>query len=180
MSEGPQQQPGVRVTHLDELDRIDVAGVLWRPVRRPLDVTAFGVNAYSADATGDALIEEHDETGAGSGKHEELYIVLTGHATFELNGRQQDAPAGTFLFISDPTVRRSAVAASTRTTRGCTTSWPATSRWPATARGRSGTSSAPSSTRASASGSSRTATSTRSATTRASRMGDQDPAESGR
>jgi hypothetical protein len=106
----------VRVAHLDELQRIDVAGVIWRPVRRPLQVTGFGVNAYTADATGDQLIEEHDETGAGSGKHEELYVVLTGHATFELDGRTQDAPAGTFLFIHDPTVRRSAVAAGPDTT----------------------------------------------------------------
>jgi hypothetical protein len=116
MTEESQELSGVRVTHLDELDRIEVADVIWRPVRRPLDVTAFGVNAYTADATGDQLIEEHDETGAGSGRHEELYVVITGRATFTLNGVEQDAPAGTFLFIHDPTVRRSAVAAGPDTT----------------------------------------------------------------
>ena len=66
-----------RVARIDELERIDVAGVHWRPIRRRLGVQAFGINGYSADA-GELLIEEHDETGAGAGAHEELYVVVTG------------------------------------------------------------------------------------------------------
>src|SRR5215212_3326634 len=54
-----------RVVRLDELDRIDVAGVHWHPVRKPLGITAFGINAYSADA-GEHLIEEHDESASGA------------------------------------------------------------------------------------------------------------------
>ncbi|MEA2292917.1 MAG: hypothetical protein QOE86_556, partial [Solirubrobacteraceae bacterium] len=70
-----------RVTRIGELEDISVAGIHLRPVRRPLGITAFGTNAFSADA-GERLIEEHDETGGGAGVHEELYVVLTGHATF--------------------------------------------------------------------------------------------------
>ena len=40
------------------------------------------------------MIEPHDEQGDGSGHHEELYIVMTGHAAFELDGEAIDAPAG--------------------------------------------------------------------------------------
>ena len=98
-----------RVARLDELDRISVAGVTWRPVRRRLRTRAFGVNAYSAD-DGEHLIEPHDETGPGAGRHEELYVVIAGRARFTVAGEEVDAPAGTFVFIRDPTVTRHAVA----------------------------------------------------------------------
>jgi hypothetical protein len=32
------------VARIDELERIDVAGVHWRPIRRRLGVQAFGIN----------------------------------------------------------------------------------------------------------------------------------------
>ena len=44
------------------------------------------------------MIEPHDELGDGSGKHEELYVVMTGRAEFELDGETHDAPAGTLVF----------------------------------------------------------------------------------
>ena len=97
-----------RVVHLDDLERIDVAGVHWRPIRRPLGISAFGINAYSADA-GEQLIEEHDETG-GPG-HEEVYLVVRGRATFTIAGDEVDAPAGTLVFLEDPAERRGATAA---------------------------------------------------------------------
>ena len=96
-----------KVVHLDELDRIDVAGVHWRPIRRRLGVSAFGINAYSADA-GEHLIEDHDETGGGG--HEEIYLVVRGRATFEVGGEKVPAPAGTLVFLDDPAQRRGAVA----------------------------------------------------------------------
>lgn len=82
----------------------------WKPVRHHLGLTAFGVNAYVAGTSGGMLIEDHDETGGGAGHHEELYVVIAGHARFTLDGEELDAPAGTFIAIHDPTVRRTAVA----------------------------------------------------------------------
>jgi hypothetical protein len=99
----------VRVTHLDQLEAIPVAGVTWRPVRRALGITGFGINAYSADA-GQRLIEEHDETGGGAGGHEELYVVVSGHATFTVDGEDIDAPAGTLVFVPAATSQRGATA----------------------------------------------------------------------
>ena len=39
------------VAHIDDLDRfpVDDEGLLWRPVRRRLGITAFGTNAYTAE-----------------------------------------------------------------------------------------------------------------------------------
>jgi hypothetical protein len=108
--------PAVRVTHLDETERIAVAGTIWRPLRRPLGVTAFGINAYTADNAGDDVIEPHDELGSGAGRHEELYLVVSGHARFEVAGAAIDAPAGTVVFVADPAAQRYAVAEAADTT----------------------------------------------------------------
>ena len=48
---------------------------------------------------------EHTEETLG---HEEVYVVLSGRATFTLGDESLDAPAGTVVFIRDPRVRRHA------------------------------------------------------------------------
>ena len=96
---------------LDELDSIPLfEGIVWHPVRRRLGIRAFGINAYTSEEPGQLVIEEHDETGGGAGGHEEVYVVVSGRATFTLGGETLDAPAGTLVFISDPAVKRKAVA----------------------------------------------------------------------
>src|SRR5215207_385001 len=79
-------------------------------LRGELGIGAFGVNAVRAVAAGTRVIGEHDEAGPGSDGHEELYIVLSGHAVFTVAGEQVDAPLGTAVFVRDPELRRSAVA----------------------------------------------------------------------
>jgi tetratricopeptide (TPR) repeat protein len=97
------------------METIHVAGVNWLPVRRALGITGFGVNAYSADR-GERLIEEHDETGGGAGGHEELYVILSGHAIFNVDAAEIDAPVGTMVFVPEPTSRRAATARADGTT----------------------------------------------------------------
>jgi len=101
--------------HVDDLDRVPLDHGEWRPVRRPLDITGFSANAYSARAAGDALIEPHDEDSPGSGRHEELYVVLAGAAAFTVDGDRVEAPTGTLLFVP-PGVRREALATAPDTT----------------------------------------------------------------
>jgi hypothetical protein len=101
---------GWEAVHLDELDAISVAGVVWHPVRRRLGIRAFGINAYTAEAVGKHVVEDHDESDGGAGGHEELYLVVRGRATFTVDGETLDAPSGTIVCIRDPKVRRSAVA----------------------------------------------------------------------
>jgi hypothetical protein len=87
------------VLALEQLARIQLAdGMQYRPIRKAMGISAFGINAYTADA-GQTVIEPHDELGAGSGRHEELYVVVTGAAEFELEGETTPAPAGTLLFV---------------------------------------------------------------------------------
>lgn len=101
------------VAHLDELERfpVDDEGLVWRPVRRRLGIEAFGCNAYTAEKAGDRVVEEHSEQNG----HEELYFVAGGRATFLLEDKEFDAPAGTFVFAR-PGTKRGAVAAEPGTT----------------------------------------------------------------
>jgi mannose-6-phosphate isomerase-like protein (cupin superfamily) len=96
-----------RSVHLDAIDPISVLNgtLLWRPVRRELGVEAFGINAYVAPNAGDDVVEEHTESSLG---HEEVYVVLSGRATFTVDDETLDAPAGTLVFIHDVDLRRHA------------------------------------------------------------------------
>ena len=100
---------GWKSVRLDDIEPIRVVDgkLLWRPVRRTLDIGAFGINAYFAPNVGDDVVEEHNEQALG---HEEVYVVLSGRATFSLDEETLDAPAGTVVFVRDPNVRRHAVA----------------------------------------------------------------------
>ena len=83
----------MKVLRLDEVEGFPVLGTLvWKPVRRTLGVTAFGINAYTAASAGDEVVEDHTEAQLG---HEEIYAVVAGRATFTVDGEEVDAPAGT-------------------------------------------------------------------------------------
>jgi hypothetical protein len=99
------------IARIDEIDEIDDGRCPWRPVRHHFGITSFGVNAFTAPKAGDRIINEHDEEG----EHEELYLVHTGRARFELDGEAVDAPAGTFVF-AERGVKRTAFAEEPGTT----------------------------------------------------------------
>ena len=94
------------VVTLDEM-ALGQVGAHWHPVRRTLGIQAFGINAWTATAAGQQVIGEHDESEGE--EHEEVYVVVSGHATFTLDGKTFDAPAGTVVHVPDPSVRRGAV-----------------------------------------------------------------------
>lgn len=108
---GPPR-PGYRAMHLDELDAVPWKGgrLTWRPLRGQLGIGAFGAAAFTATDAGDEVVEPHAESPDGRGQ-QELYVVVRGRATFTVAGDDIDAPAGTFVFVEDPAVRRAAVAA---------------------------------------------------------------------
>lgn len=78
----------------------------WLPVRNHFGIGAFGVNAFRAPRAGALLIEDHSEAEPGDQGHEELYFVVSGRARFTVEDREIDAPAGTFVFVGDPSARR--------------------------------------------------------------------------
>ncbi|HUK98778.1 MAG TPA: hypothetical protein VLV46_14090 [Gaiellaceae bacterium] len=90
---------GWKVARLDDIERRgrDI------PVREHFGIRAFGINAFTPAEDG-MLIGEHVEAGSGQ---EELYLVLDGNATFEIDGDTVDAPAGTFVLVR-PESRRKA------------------------------------------------------------------------
>ncbi len=65
------------------------------------------MTAWAAHAAGDRVVNEHDEDDPTL--DQELYLVLRGHAVFELDGSRVNAPVGTLVFVS-PGTKRLAVA----------------------------------------------------------------------
>lgn len=104
-------KPKTQVAHIHDIEQRgrDI------PVREHLGIRAFGVNAFTPGEDG-TLIGDHDEAGSGQ---EELYLVLDGNATFEIDGETVDAPAGTLVFIG-PESRRKATGDGTVLVLGAT------------------------------------------------------------
>ena len=97
---------GYRIASLAELETTDPFGDRrWSQIRSFFEIESFGVNSWVADANGTEVINEHDEDSG----HEELYVVLTGRATFTVDGETIDGPPGTVVFVRDPTAKRKAV-----------------------------------------------------------------------
>ena len=87
-----------KMTRLDDIEKRgrDI------PVREHLGIRAFGVNAFTPGDDG-RLIGEHDEAGTGQ---EELYVVIEGHATFEIDGETVEAPAGSYVYVKPEAKRK--------------------------------------------------------------------------
>ncbi len=105
----------VRLADVDTLAQVDpgnsnINDGAFHLVRRHFDVQAFGVNAVMGNA-GEEVVEEHheadDEENETNG-HQELFVVMTGHALFTVDGEEIDAPAGTIVFVRDPALLRAA------------------------------------------------------------------------
>jgi len=105
-----------RVLRLDEAPTVDLDEAKvppWIPVRHRLGVGAFGTNAYRAAQAGDVVVEPHTEWSDDPAEppQQEMYVVVLGHATFTVDGQTIDAPAGTVVFLPEPSAHREAVAA---------------------------------------------------------------------
>jgi hypothetical protein len=105
------------VVSLEEMAGNEVDGRVRLDVRHHFGITAFGTSAVRS-IDGGVVIREHDEMGfrIGQSGQEELYVVVSGRATFTVGGEQVDAPSGTVVFVRDPAATRSAVAEAPGTT----------------------------------------------------------------
>jgi tetratricopeptide (TPR) repeat protein len=105
------------VANLLDMKGDEDAGRVRLDIRRHFGVSAFGTSAYRS-IEGGYLVREHDEKGfrIGQSGQEELYVVVTGRATFTVNGERIDAPSGSVVFVRDPAATRSAVAEEPGTT----------------------------------------------------------------
>ena len=103
-----------QVAHLDEIEVLDDGRQPYRAVRHRFGITSFGITTWTAREAGDRILNEHDEADTSDGS-EELYLVQSGNAVFELDGERVEAPAGTFVF-APPGVKRTAFAEEAGTT----------------------------------------------------------------
>jgi hypothetical protein len=102
------------VAQLEEIEEISDGRCPLRPVRHHLGIRSFGINAWTGRSAGDRIINEHDEADGDEGA-EELYLVQSGRASFELDGERVDAPTGALVFVR-PGVKRTAFAEEPGTT----------------------------------------------------------------
>jgi tetratricopeptide (TPR) repeat protein len=100
-----------RAARLEDIDEQTDGRVPWRPLRHHLGIRSFGLNSWTGHAVGDRIINEHDEKD----EHEELYLVHSGRARFEIGGETVDAPVGTLVYAK-PGVLRTAFAEEPNTT----------------------------------------------------------------
>jgi uncharacterized cupin superfamily protein len=101
------------VARFDGIEEVNDGRCPWRSVATHFGIRSFGINTWTGRNAGDRIINEHDESEPDA--DEELYVVLQGRATFELDGEQVDAPLGTLVF-APPGVKRTAIAAEPETT----------------------------------------------------------------
>ena len=90
--------------HLDEIAAEQWP--YWAPIRHHFGIQSFGINGWRG-TDGDEVIKRHHESESGAS---ELYVVMSGRATFDVGGEEIDAPAGTLVFVRDATVERAAFA----------------------------------------------------------------------
>ncbi len=93
-----------KAAHIDEIAA--EKWPYWAPIRHHFGLKAFGINAWRGGA-GDEVIKKHNHEGSDE---EELFLVLSGRATFTIGSEELDAPAGTCVCITDANVERVAVA----------------------------------------------------------------------
>jgi redox-sensitive bicupin YhaK (pirin superfamily) len=116
-------EPRYQAIEIDEMPTLEYDGqpeaVDWHPLRIHFGISSFGVNAFTAREAGQAVIVEHTETDESGTRHEELYYVTRGRAKFTIAGEGVDAPAGTLVYVPDPSVMRTAEAEEPNTTVLC-------------------------------------------------------------
>jgi mannose-6-phosphate isomerase-like protein (cupin superfamily) len=98
-----------RATHIDDISA--EKWPYWAPIRHHFGISTFGINAWRG-GQGDEVIKRHHEQESGA---PELYLVLSGRATFTIGDEHVDAPAGMLVFVQDPATERLAVAEETNT-----------------------------------------------------------------
>ena len=100
-----------RAAHIEDLEKRG----RFTPLREHLGIHSFGINGFVRGEDG-TLINDHDEAGSGQ---EELYFVVDGTATFEVDGETIEARPGTLLYVG-PEARRKATGDATLLVMGGT------------------------------------------------------------
>jgi uncharacterized cupin superfamily protein len=90
---------GVTIRRSEDMERTGN----WLLVRRSLGLASFGINLVEIPPG--EHIPEHDEAGRDQ---EEVFLILEGSPSLVVDGREIEAPAGTFARL-DPHLQRTVV-----------------------------------------------------------------------
>jgi mannose-6-phosphate isomerase-like protein (cupin superfamily) len=85
---------GYSIASLEELGE----GYGFRKIRKPLGVTAFGVNWLVYPPGAEGVLHYHDE-------QDELYLVFRGTAKFTVDGQEHDVGEGGLVHVESTTPR---------------------------------------------------------------------------
>ena len=88
------------IKHADEIEGMH--GGIFKPIRRELGVTAFGINLETFPA-GHENYPEHDHSKDGQ---EELYVVLDGSGTIAIDGEPHEVRKGHMVRVGAGTKRK--------------------------------------------------------------------------
>ena len=80
----------------------EIPGIRFRPARRALGVTAWGMNVIELDPHCD-LYPVHDHVGDGQ---EEVYAVLRGSVVLQIGGEEKILSEGDFVRVPPETKRK--------------------------------------------------------------------------
>jgi uncharacterized cupin superfamily protein len=77
---------------------------VFKPLRDPLGVSAFGINELELPPGAEGLEHDHAQDG-----QEEVYVIVRGGGTIRVDGTEAELQPGTYVFMS-PDARRQMVA----------------------------------------------------------------------
>lgn len=80
----------------------EIPGIRFRPARKALGVTAWGMNILELDPHCEGY-PEHDHAGDGQ---EEVYVVLRGAATLKVGDQEHRVVAGQLVRVSPSVTRK--------------------------------------------------------------------------
>jgi uncharacterized cupin superfamily protein len=85
-----------------DAEDVEAMNGVFRPIRRTLGVTAFGINQEELPPNGDGY-PDHDHAGDGQ---QEVFYVLAGAGTMVVDGEDVELKPGRYVFVSADAKRK--------------------------------------------------------------------------
>ena len=116
----PPPRPPYEVAHISQIPHTETDDTYgfqlvgeWKQIRHFFAISEFAANAFVATEPDQEIVHEHFEQPNDESSDvgdEELYYVAKGAAIARLNDEEVSLTEGTFVFVGDPSVRRSITA----------------------------------------------------------------------
>ena len=84
-----------------EASEIEAKNGVFRPLRQPLGVSAFGINQIELPPNAEGPEHNHAEDG-----QEEVYVVVRGGGKIRAEGHEHELKTGQYVFLSADTTRQ--------------------------------------------------------------------------